>query len=114
LALSSPVYMGGDSERSNTDPSSAKQLIHNAVPYVARASFVGTLMVKVKARDAGVGCQAIISDGTTDTPTSIATTQSYVDLTVSVNIVSGKIYYVYCKTNAAGDGYVGYAQLLPP
>jgi hypothetical protein len=114
VAISAPAYMGGDSERSNTDPSSVKQLIHNAVPYVARATFTATLMVKVKARDAGVGVQAIISDGTTDTPTSIATTQAYVDLTVTVNIVSGKIYYVYCKTNATGDGYVGYAQLLPP
>jgi hypothetical protein len=112
--LSSPVYMGGDSERSNTDPSSVKQLIHNAVPYIATGTFTGTLQVKVKARDAGVGVQAIISDGTTDTPTSVATSTSYVDLTASVSIVTGHIYYVYVKTNATGDGYVGYAQLLPP
>jgi hypothetical protein len=108
--LSSPVYMGGSYTQSVTNPT-VKALIQGAVPYVATSSFTGRLRVNLKARDAGVGVKAIISDGTTDVATSIVTSQTFSDVTVIVPIVSGQTYRVYIQNDAAGDGYVGYAQL---
>jgi len=106
----SPVYMGGSYTQSVTDPST-KKLIQGAVPFVATADFTGRLRVNLKARDAGVGVKATISDGTTDTSTSIVTSQTFTDTSVVVSIVSGHTYWVYIQNNATGDGYVGYAQL---
>lgn len=108
--LSSPVYMGGSYTQSLTNPT-AKTLIQGAVPYVATASFTGRLRVNLKARDSGVGVKAVISDGTTDTSTSIVTSQTFTDTSVIVPIVAGQTYRVYVQNNATGDGYVGYAQL---
>lgn len=108
--LSSPVYLGGSETQSVTNPTT-KARIRNAVPYVAAASFTGRLRVNLKARDAGVGVKAIISDGTTDTETSIVTSQTFTDTSVVVSIVAGQTYWVYVQNNATGDGYVGYAQL---
>jgi hypothetical protein len=108
--LASPVYMGGSYTQSITNPT-AKTKIQGAVPYVATASFTGRLRVNLKARDTGVGVKAVISDGTTDIDTSVVTSQTFVDTSVVVPIVSGQTYWVYVQNNAAGDGYVGYAQL---
>ncbi len=106
----SPVYMGGSYTQSVTDPS-AKTLIQGAVPFVATADFTGRLRVNLKARDAGVGVKAVISDGTTDVSTSIVTSQTFTDTSVIVAITAGQTYRVYIQNNATGDGYVGYAQL---
>ena len=108
-----PVYMGGSYVQSVTNPSGSPRgsLIQNAVPYVAKATFTGRLRVNLKARDAGVGVQAIITDLTTDVATSIVTSQTFTDTSVVVPIVTGHTYWVYIKNNATGDGYVGYAQL---
>jgi hypothetical protein len=108
--LSSPVYLGGSYTQSVTNPT-AKTLIQGATPYVATSSFTGRLRVNLKARDAAVGVKAIISDGTTDTATSIITSQTFQDTSVLVPIVDGHTYWVYVQNNATGDGYVGYAQL---
>lgn len=108
--MSSPIYMGGSYTQSVTNPS-AKAKIQGAVPYVATSSFTGRLRVNLKARDAGVGVKAIISDGTTDVATSVVTSQTFTDVNVIVPIVSGQTYWVYVQNTATGDGYVGYAQL---
>lgn len=108
--LSSPVYMGGASTISVTNPTT-KKLIPNAVPYVATASFTGRLRVRIRARDAAVGVKAVISDGTIDTSTSVVTSQTFSDVTVIVAITAGQTYRVYLQNNTAGDGFIEYATL---
>lgn len=108
--LSSPVYMGGASTIAVTNPTTPK-LIPNAVPYFATASFTGRLRVRLRARDAAVGIKATISDGSTNTSTSIVTSQAFTDVSVIVAVASGSTYRVYLENNAAGDGYIEYAQL---
>jgi hypothetical protein len=110
VVLAAPVYLGGSYSTLVTNPV-AKKLIQNAVPYVAPASFTGRLRVNLRARDAGVGMKAIISDGTTDVATSVVTNQAFVDEGVIVAIVAGHTYWVYIQNTVAGDGAVGYATL---
>jgi len=81
------------------------------VPYVAPLSFTGRLRVRLRARDAGVGVQALISDGTIETPTSLVTNQAFTDTAVIVAITAGETYRVYLKNDAAGDGFIEYATL---
>lgn len=108
--LPSPVYMGGASTISVTNPTSAT-LIPNAVPFPATSSFTGRLRVRIRARDAGVGIKAIISDGTIDTDTSVVTSQTFTDVSVLVAITAGETYRVFLENDAQGDGYIEYATL---
>lgn len=108
--LSSPVYMGGSTATAVTNPTT-KKLIPNAAVYVASATFTGRLRVSIRARDGGVGVKAIISDGTTDTATSVVTSTTFTPITAIVAIVSGQTYRVYLENTAAGDGYCEYAML---
>ena len=107
---SSPIYLGGASTISVTNPTTKKP-IPNAVPYVAPVSFTGRLRVKLRARDAGVGFKAIISDGTTDIETSLITSTTFTPTTVLVAIVAGQTYTVHLENDAAGDGFCEYASL---
>lgn len=108
--LSSPVYMGGASTIAVTNPTSFT-LIPNAVPYFAAASFTGRLRVRIRARDAGVGVDATISNMFTNTTTSVVTSQTFTDVSVIVAIEAGYTYRVYLRNNATGDAYIEYAQL---
>ena len=108
--LPSPVYMGGASTISVTNPTT-KKLIPNAVPYHASATFTGRLRVRIRARDAAVGMKATISDGTIDTSTSVVTNQAFTDVDAVVTITLGEVYRVYLQNTAPGDGFIEYATL---
>lgn len=108
--LPSPVYMGGASTISVTNPTT-KKLIPNAVPFHAVSTFTGRLRARIRARDAAVGIKATISDGTLDTSTSVVTSQTFTDVDVVVTITSGQVYRVYLQNTATGDGFIEYATL---
>lgn len=105
-----PVYMGGATATGVTNPTT-KKLIPNASEYFAAESFTGRLRVRIRARDAAVGVKAIISDGTTDTATSVVTSQTFTPVNVIVPIIAGHTYRVYLQNTATGDAFCEYAQL---
>lgn len=105
-----PWYLGGSSFAAVPAPAS-KTLIPCAVPFVAKATFTGLLRVNLKSKS-GNPVKAIISDGTTDTPTSAVSSTTFVDTTVLVAITTGHTYHVYVQyTGSADDAYCGYAEL---